>query len=511
MSTHLRTIIFVIGMMLGIICGETFLFSTECAFVSLIIIFIQLVFLKIENRGKVKGFASIFVLLLFSGLFLGIITVQFSEDKLSYVCVNICTFEAKVTSSPEIKNNFQVFKIHPLGLDDKVLDVAVSTELYPKYKIGESLKVTGKVSVPKVISQHNDKKYFDYTSFLLIKNIGSEVLYPKIEITDVEVHSLNDFLGRWKEDMIEKIKNNTSSPGSDLASGMLFGKSDLSKELNQTFRVAGLSHIIVLSGFNIAIVISFILFVFAFFPLVFRIFLASISVIFFVIMVGGEASVVRATLMAFIALLATLLGREYLAKQALIISLFLILLYDPYSLLQNISLHLSFLATAGIVYLNDSILIILRKVFLKSFLTLSNESFLEILSTTLSAYFTTLPYLMYTFGSFSVYALLANILVLPFVPVAMLVSFFVVLFSYLSNFAASVFGFLDNIIIGFIIWVARFVEHLPFSYINLDISFFDMCFIYVFIFSLIYFLYKKTYDETLGTEQDKILTDIIYY
>jgi competence protein ComEC len=135
-------------------------------------------------------------------------------------------------------------------------------------------------------------------------------------------------LGRWKENLISRIEMYVSSPASTLASGMLFGASSVSRELAQTFRTAGLSHIIVLSGFNIAIVIASILFVLAFLPLFLRITLASISVIVFIIMVGAEPSVVRATLMAFIGLLAMLVGREYVARHALILSFFVIVMYE---------------------------------------------------------------------------------------------------------------------------------------------------------------------------------------
>ncbi len=509
MSAHFKTIIFVLGVLLGIVAGEVTSYSSEIALGAALLAVTQGALLVYRRWRAVDGGYGISLLtILFSvGLFLGITRVQLVEEKTKYVCDASCTFEAKVATSPQIKNDYQVFSVSPLGVTDEVLDVQIRTPLYPKYTIGETLKISGKVSEPNIMYPHSDKKSFDYASYLLTRNVGSEMLFPKIEIVDSEAHSVPEYLGRWREGMVEKINLLVSSPASSLASGMLFGNFSMSKELTQTFRVAGLSHIVVLSGFNIAIVISFILFVFTFLPLTFRVVMASISVLLFVTMVGGEVGVIRATLMAFVSLLATFTGREYVAKQALIISLLLIVLYEPYALLHDVSLHLSFLATAGIIYISEPISVILKKYLPK----LQSKSFLALLTTTLCAYFATLPYLMYTFGMVSVYALLANIVVLPFVPVTMLISFLVVSSSYVSDVLASFFGFIDTIIINGMIWVAEVVELLPFSYLSFEISFVTTCVVYLCIITVIAYLLTKTRDETKSTVENGFLTDTISF
>lgn len=534
MSTHFKTLILVIGLCLGMVVGEISEVASEVGiFSGVLIIFQSVIYFLERKRKQTVGVIDIHSLFSFSlltilfsvGLFLGIIRVQLVEEKINYICQVACTFSAEIISSPETKNDYQVFNVHPLNISDSVLDIQIKTPLYPKYKIGEEVKLSGKVLVPEIIPSHGDKKSFDYVSYLMTKNVGSEMFYPKIEVISDETNSLNSILGRWKENMISKIDMYVSSPASSLASGMLFGNSSMSKELNQTFRVAGLSHIIVLSGFNIAVVISFILFVFTFLPLLLRATLATLSVIFFVIMVGGEASVVRATLMAFIALLASVTGREYVAKQALIISLLLIIIYEPYSLINDVSLHLSFLATAGLVYISCPLEIIFKNYFAK----IKSKTFITMFSTTLSAYMITLPYLMYTFGSVSLYALISNILVLPFVPIAMLFSFLVVTISYVSHLAPLFLGLITSVIINVMILIAKAIEQLPFSYLSFQISFMQMIIIYFFVSIFIGYTIKKTSEnsfltggqnvdksknnknETGVSQGNNILTDIISY
>ena len=320
---------------------------------------------------------------------------------------------------------------------------------------------------------------------------------------------MQEVLGRWKESLVAKINMYVSAPASSLASGMLFGATSMSKELTQTFRIAGLSHIVVLSGFNIAILIAGVLFVLTFFPLLLRVFISAVVVIFFVMMVGGEASVIRAVLMAFIALLAQVFGRQYVAHQALIISFLLIIMYEPYSLLHDVSLHLSFLATAGIIYLAEPITVIYNKYFSR----INSKTFCVIFVTTASAYLATLPYISYTFGTVSVYALVANVLVLPFVPVAMLLSFLVVVSSYVSHTISLLFGFVDSIIINFILFVSQMIEKLPFSAVTITISFEGMIIFYFAIVTVISYLYKKNNFSVTQIEKGKenILTDIIKY
>lgn len=517
MATHFKTIIFVLGVAAGITIGFVSLFATEMIVAAIVLALIQGVILLVSKYWKRESHVedmrlSLFVVLFCVGVTVGALRVQFIEEKIPYVCESTCAFDATIISSPETKGTYQVFTVRPAdlpaqaGIEAVMYDVQIRAPLYPRFKIGETLRVEGKALLPSIIMPHDGEKTFDYVSYLHTKNIGSEVMFPSIEVVDSEAHSIQEYLGRWKEDLIVRLSLYVSSPASALSSGMLFGDSSMSKELTQTFRISGLSHIVVLSGFNIAIVITSILFVFMFVPLVMRIALASFFVIMFVMMVGGEASVMRATAMAFIGLLATLLGRAYVARQALVISFLAIILYEPQALRADASLHLSFLATAGIVYASAPLEKMLQKY-------MKNNYMLSLFTTTLAAYFATLPYIMYTFGTVSLYALIANILVLPLIPITMLLSFIVVCMSYLpaqAGMFVSVIGFVDTLASNIILFVARTVEALPFSNSSLSVSFISMCIMYAGVSLLVIYLHTKK-NETMETTHDGYLTDVIKY
>lgn len=497
---HTKTLIAVLGASLGIAIGYIFVYATEVAIWGLVVSIVCAGIYMVERKSEAFGFAlSLFFSIFLFFLCIGIVRVQFETTLPPFTCTS-CTFEGVITQTPTIDDAYQTLVVKT---SNEYLLVQARVPLYPKHKAGETLQLSGKVQTPSPAYPHGDKKLFDYGSYLLTKNIGSEILYPKVEVVDADAHELSYMLMRFKESLVAKITQHMSSPASLLASGMLFGDSSMGKELKQTFRAAGLSHVVVLSGFNIAVLISAALLVLAFVPLVVRVLFASLFVVMFLMMVGVEASVLRASVMAFISLLATLTGRAYVARQALLLSFFAICMYEPYALLHDASLHLSFLATAGIVYLNEPLSNLLKKYIVR-------DGWRELLSTTLAAYLSTLPYIMYAFGNISVYALLANVIALPLVPITMLMTFVTVLVSFISSVGATVVGVLASILGNTIIGIAQATQMLPFAYVNVSISFLGMIFLYVLLLCAGVYVARKKENETLRTEEG-YLTDVLTY
>ena len=527
---HTRILAALIGLTLGVLCGESSVHASEIAIGSFVLTLLQVslfVFEKVK-KGRIVGEEmstagsshvfqsypnrrvplSLLSALVFLFITIGIVRVEFSEEKNIFTCEKSCTFSATIRSSPKIQNDYQVFFVTQED-SSHIYDVQVKAPLYPRYKVGENILLTGKVTRPRNSLPKSGEKFFDYGMYLRLHDVGSEMLYPKIEITSGGEKNgrFTDKLISFKEERISIISKYVNEPSASLSSGMLFGASFMSKDLVQTFRVAGLSHIVVLSGFNIAILISFVLLVLFFVPLFFRISLAALFVLLFVLAVGAEPSIVRATLMSLVSLTALLIGRAYTASQALIISLIMITLYDPIHLLYDVSLHLSFLASAGIIYMSDGIK--------NSVSTVKLGLYKEIFITTLCAYLATLPYVIYTFGTISLYSLITNSIVLPFVPISMLVTFLIVIIAPVSSTLAHIFGYIETLIGNWIIFVARTVEAIPFSSTAVSISFTTMCVMYLLIIVLyrffIEYYVRSLKNETSLTKDGEIFSEIISF
>lgn len=521
MTTHIKTLIALVGMLVGVAISEKTKYVSEVAIGSLLIGCLQMGIYffnkrttwKNEVEEKINNNVPRFSISQACGIFfivvaVFILRVQFSSERSNFVCEATCTFTATIVSSPTIKNEYQIFSVHP-DTEADIYDVQVKTPLYPKFEVGERVTLSGKVTLPYRALPHNGDASFDYETYLRVQGVGSEMLYPKVTVlpSGQYEYSFVAKLQRMREHFTQNIFLYVRDPSASLATGMLFGVTRMSQELTQTFRTSGISHIIVLSGFNVAILISFVLSILIFIPIFIRIFAAGVFVIFFVLMVGGEASIVRATIMSFIGLTALLIGRAYVARQALLLSLIAIVFYEPIHLLHDVSLHLSFLATAGIVYMSDGVKSLLSKI--------KSKAYQEIIATTFSAYVVTLPYVMYTFGTMSMYALLTNFIALPLVPVMMLVTFLVTVVAEFSGYLSLAFGFVDTILGGVIIFVAESVERLPYSLVPVSISFGLMCFMYsVLLITYEYFVYKYIVgkkDETAPTKNDEIWSGVISY
>lgn len=512
---HTKILTTLLGTLLGIIVGLYTQYGTEVSIVAIGIGIIQVALYTSQAKNRIPTHPHARSISLLSGIFfctiaLGIIRVQFIEEPRTLVCEQACQIEGVIISPPKVQDAYQIFVFSKKDTEDFFYDIQVHAPLYPRYEAGDTLTLFGKVNAPHVRMSHTNVRTFNYTSYLHLHTIGSEMIYPKIEVRKHATSTGETFsssLTHIRISMVSHIDEYVSAPSASLASGMLFGSTSMSKELLQTFRIAGLSHIIVLSGFNIVILISAVLLVLFFVPLVLRVFFAAAFVLLFVLMVGAEASVIRATGMAIIALLALLLGRAYTARHALLISLLCIVIYQPTHLIDDVSLHLSFLATAGIVYMSDTI---------KSFLTtISSDVYKEIITTSISAYLATVPYVMYTFGTVSIYALLTNLIVLPLVPMMMLITFLVVVTASFSSTLASLLGYIDTQLGTFIIFVAETVEGLPLSSTIVTISFVTMCVMYV-ILGVVYHYMKKIMDrnisdETRARKDDFLESEIIHY
>lgn len=485
---HVRTVIFVLSFIIGIFIAEKSQLATEFAIFSFMLLFIQIILFFVFKKKEKSYIVPLITILICSGLVVGIVRHQFASEKEMYACVSKCIVYGEVIDTPIKKDNNQEFKISLYKENNNYANVIVKTSLYPEYFAGDRVKLEGEVKESEIILPTEvGKKSFDYNSYLKSLGVKGEMFFPKISNdgkSDKFVYKLISI----KDNFISRVNEFVGVEVSPLANGMLFGSNDFSKEMKDLFRVSGISHIVVLSGFNIAVVVSFLLLLFSILPFTFRIFLTAIFTLFFVIAVGGEASAVRAFVMALVSLLALYSGREYVSMQALILSLFVMSFYDTSFVLSNVSFHLSFLATAGIVYLSPLLMKYLEK--FKKFYFMK-----EVIATTLSATVITLPYIVYTFGFISTYALITNLIIVPLVPLAMLLATLVILFSFVSSFMATIFGMMTTFLLKMMILVAKFFASLPFAYTASSLSITTMFLFYVLIFVLYFILKSKIEKE----------------
>lgn len=306
------------------------------------------------------------------------------------------------------------------------LFIRMKTKSFPRFEYGDQVSFSGKLLPPMDFESDNGRT-FDYTGYLAKDDIFYEIKSAKISLVgDVALAEASDrsifqrFVGFMnsslfliKNKFVTVIKKTLGEPQAALASGLLVGgKSALGSDLIDDFRRVGLIHIVTLSGYNITIVADAVRRVLMFLPRVWGIGVGGIGIALFGVMVGGGATVVRSCFMAGVALSADLIRRDYDVVRALVFAGLIMLIQNPKILLHDVSFQLSFMATLGLVILGRP---------MENWLWFITDRFglRGIIASTLATQIFVSPFLLYIMGQLSTIGILANLLLLPLIPITM--------------------------------------------------------------------------------------------
>ena len=328
-----------------------------------------------------------------------------------------------VTEEPELKDNAQKLVVSPADApDEKIL---VSIKRYPEFSYHNVIHLSGTLEKPKAFDG------FDYPAYLAKDGVYFVMGFPDVSLVSAGSPGVLGRLFAFKNSFMRSVESTVPSPQSSFLNGMLFGaKSDLPKDIQNEFIVTGVSHITALSGYNITVIIIFVGFILSrFASRTVSFYLSVVLVVVFVLATGASPSVIRAACMGIALLFARHIGRQGMAVNALVFAAFVMLLFNPKILRYDVSFQLSFLAVLGLIYISPYFENKLRRI--PDFLNLK-----ESLIATLSAQIAVLPVILYVFHKVSLIAPLANMLVLPLVPVVMLLGFVAGTLGFVSYYLA---------------------------------------------------------------------------
>lgn len=309
------------------------------------------------------------------------------------------TILTTLSTEPQVFSQSQRFKIER--------EIDVITERYPEYHYGEKLKISG-------VLQQKKEDFSNQSKLLLtVKRTNLELVFPQIEHLEKGQGNLilkATILLRQK--LVSNYHEFLPEPASGLLAGIVLGvKTQMGVDFKESLRQTGLTHVIVASGLNVTLVAGFLeSFLILFLRRQLTLPFIFLGVTLYALLAGFEAPIIRAALMAFLALAAQAFGRQNWGVLTLFLTGFLMLLAQPL-LLFDLGFQLSFLATAGLILVKP----ILEKTsgiaFLAQIPLIGGG-----LTTTLSAQLATLPPILANFGSYFFLSLLTNALVLWSVP-----------------------------------------------------------------------------------------------
>lgn len=347
-----------------------------------------------------------------------------------------------INSYPLVADTKQRIEVVAQALEQdgetKLVDgvLRLNTGVRQRYEYGQPVRVIGRLVTPPEFEN------FSYREYLARKDIHSLLYSARIEplSTRNQGQPLLRLLYALRARGEAVINRVLPEPYAALSNGMLLGiESGIPDTLYDQFNLTGSSHVIVISGSNVALLIGLVIGVTQ--RLLGRrrvLWPALAAIACYALLVGGDAAVLRAAMMGGLFVVATVLNRRGTALVSLAFACWVMTLVNPLTL-WDVGFQLSSAATAGLILFNPGLQKLLQRLWhgkhnevlpeihesaLGNALT-TGKGFIrglleEGLVTTLAANITTLPLVVYYFGRLSLVSIGTNLAILPVQPLVML-------------------------------------------------------------------------------------------
>ena len=342
---------------------------------------------------------------------------------------------------------------------------------------GNQLEINAKTSIPKemgirrFILGRNTHIYMTISKYQVLDSVPCQLQCQVIK----SISSLRNMI-------IMRIDEAYPNQVGEFLKGILIGYTDtLPNDIKESFKKTGVSHILAVSGYNMAIIVMLV-----YQQLINRQIARPISfwttiiiMIIFTLLTGAEASIMRAGIFAMLILGAEQIQRYVGGIRPLILCATILVIINPFYIAYDIGFQLSFLAVIG--------LIIYGQIFKTYTEGIPSLGVLPMIGETFFAQLLVLPILIYYFGQISIISILANILIVPIIPLAMAWASITSLFL-----SWSIFTYPLVVIIQLVLSINKYLASIVWASIDIPKpSGFMVILIYI-IFVLWYFWYKKT-------------------
>lgn len=343
------------------------------------------------------------------------------------------TVTGTLADDPAVGATGQIdFKLGNLVMDGRPLPGTLSVHQYSmRLQRGYKVELTGKVKAG-------------------FGNQVAAVSFPQLTILSTH----QDPLEQLRQRFFVGMKTALPEPLSSFGLGLLVGiRALIPKDMQAELTLVGLSHLVAVSGYNLTIIVAAVNRALQKAGRGVALVVSLWLIVAFLIATGASASIVRASLVSVLSLVAAFYGRRFNPMALIMITGGLTAAINP-AYLTDLGWLLSFLAFFGILVVAPAIEARLHHP--KSVLV---RLFIE----SLTAHVLTLPLILFMFGQLSVVAPLSNLVILPLIPVAMAVSFGAGLAGMFVPAFAGWFAWPAMLVLGFITKVIDQFASLPWA------------------------------------------------
>lgn len=324
-----------------------------------------------------------------------------------------------------------------------------------KLKYGDLISFTSELEPIKAPTNPGE---FDYRKYLSYKNIFHQAYIDsgKFRYEGSYVSNLLfDFAVNLRVSLLNTLKENGLA-GNEyaIAAALLLGYDDeISSDLMQAYSHTGTLHVLSVSGLHVGILFLVLNFFLRFPKRKYFNLLKTLLIFgvlwFYALLSGLSPSVVRSTIMFSFVLIGTMIGRKGQIYNTLFGSAFIMLLYDPF-LLIDAGFQLSYLAVGGIVFFYPYV----ERWYLPA--NRFSELIWKMFAVSLSAQIITLPITLYYFHQFPLLFFVANLVVIPLSYAIMAGAFLVIVFykiKVVAGFVVLLVSWSAKIMNGFTEWL----------------------------------------------------------
>lgn len=404
-------------------------------------------------------------------------------------------FEGRVADEAKVSGKSQQLTLKIEGIKG---NIQVSTNQFPTYEFGDTLKVTGQL---KDLNPDSE----EYRGYFKSRNIYAFMSYPDIAKIEKSYPISTDWYYLIRKPLLSVRQHYESAigkilpePEAGLLSGIILGsRANLPDDFLLLLSLTGTIHIIALSGYNITIVAEFMRILARRISFNASFYLPVIGITAFVLATGLSASVIRAAIMGFLMLLAKKLRRQTDALVSVMLASAVMVYINPHILLYDIGFQLSFAAVSGMLFLAPAI---------ERYFLFLGRSLGQMMAATFAAQIFSWPVVSYYFGVVSIISPLANLLILPIIPPVMLVGFIASSLALVSLWLGKILGIVLWVVLSYFTKVIEILGDTTYAASNIKISLLLVIGYYLLLFDIVLILKrverKKFFREIVGEEGD---------
>lgn len=363
-----------------------------------------------------------------------------------------------------VRYEVEVGQIHgATGPNDTSGAVIVTLDQYARLEPGSLVRVEGTLDAPPVFED------FDYRAYLARRGVVATMFYPSV-VTEAAAPrwSPTRIVADVRQRLEHAIHRSLPEPQAAVAAGIALGRAgNIPDDLYEDYRVAGLAHVLAVSGAHVSVLSAIVFFVLL--QLVGRrwaIWPAIVVVIVYVFLAGAAFSVIRAGIMAAIFLTGMYLGRQQASLAALGAAAILMTLVRPATAL-DAGFQLSLSATAGLIvfapWIRAGVGYTVERFQLRALVPPLAE---YIVALSVAASITTAPLLWINFGQIPIVGPLSNVVVEPMFGLSFMLSFGTAIAGAIWEPAGWLFGLAAYYPVALLSWTATTFSNIPYASVS---------------------------------------------